>query len=90
MKSANIFEMKQSGLVLLNHFNELYKLNLVSIDKKVDIFRIMIKSIIEMNAKNHIKNINYSNRVRNKVNEGEIRKKKPTVKKIENIEIKNS
>ena len=68
MKSANIFEMKQRGFVLLNHFNELYKLNLVSIDKKIDIFRIMIKRIIEMNAMNHIKNINYSNKVRNKVN----------------------
>ena len=34
-----------------------------------------------MNAMNHIKNINYSNKIRYKANAGEIRKKKPTVKK---------
>ena len=46
MKVTNIFDMKQSSSVLLNHFNELHKLNLVDTDRKIDHFRNITKNII--------------------------------------------
>ena len=46
MKVTNIFDMKQSSSVLLNHFNELHKLNLVDTDKKIEQFRNITKNII--------------------------------------------
>ena len=36
MKVVNIFDLQQSSPLLLNQFNELHKLNLVAIDKKID------------------------------------------------------
>jgi len=51
MKSTNIFDMKQNGSVLLNQFNELHKLNLVAIDKKIDLFRNKVKRIIDTSCK---------------------------------------
>ena len=46
MRVTNIFDMRQSSSVLLNHFNELHKLNLVDTDKKIDKFRSIAKGII--------------------------------------------
>ena len=51
MKVVNIFDLQQSSPVLLNQFNELHKLNLVAIDKKIDLFRNKVKRIIDTSCK---------------------------------------
>ena len=51
MKVLNIFDLQQSSPVLLNQFNELHKLNLVAMDRKVDSFRNKVKKILDTSCK---------------------------------------
>ena len=55
MKVVNIFDLQQSSPLLLNQFNELHKLNLVAIDKKIDSFRNKVKRILDNSCKESYK-----------------------------------
>ena len=55
MKVVNIFDLQQSSPLLLNQFNELHKLNLVAIDKKIDLFRNKVKRILDTSCKESYK-----------------------------------
>ena len=47
MQLNNIFQLKlNNGAVLLNHFNDLHKENLVRIDQKINNYRTRVKNII--------------------------------------------
>ena len=53
MKSTNIFYLDaNNGSVLLNHFNDLHKENLVRIDQKINEYRLRVKYIINESCNN--------------------------------------
>ena len=89
MKSTNIFDMKQNGSVLLNQFNELHKLNLVSTDKKIDTFRTLAKNIISNACNNSYQEYKLLKKITLDDNNnagGTEEKDQKDKKKIENIE----